>query len=289
MKLDYTNLQHTNNQHTIPRCYLENFSDDGINIYTKTKTNHVSDDVLKKELDKPKPLKKATVIDNFYTVKSGSQPMAVETIFYAYFIEATYPSLYKLLIDPERKIITEEEREQMLRFFLSLFLRTPKQFKTFFDWIPKEYEHEMEFIKEDHKAAHLAKFLPPFMEAHEFKQFRVMKIVDNYEFFTSDNPVILIGNNGEIKSHIYEEWFNHRNKLVVPIDTKHCLVMINTSSADGVDLDGYVYVNVIDRIDIDISIAQSVNIMTLGSGDKYFFGSKNFITAFFSFFKLKAQ
>lgn len=289
MKLDYDNLQHTNKQHTIPKCYLKNFSDDGINIYKKAKANYVDDDALQKELKNPIPLRHATVENNFYTVNTGSQPMAIETIFYANFIEKSYPNIYKLLIDSDRLFITEEERAEILRFFLSLHLRTPKQFKTFFNSVSAEYQDEMELIKEDHKAAHLVKLLPPFMEAHEFKQFRVMKIQENYEFLTSDNPVIIIDEKGKIKSLEYEEWFNRKNKIVVPLDTKHCLVMLNTSSSDGTDLYGKIYVNIIDRIDADVPSAQSANMLTLANADKYFFGSKAFMTGFFSVFKIKIK
>jgi hypothetical protein len=289
MKLDYTNLQHTNKQHTVPKCYLKNFSDAGTHIYTKSKTNHVNDEKLKQELKMPKSLKQVTVFDNFYTVKSGSQPMAVETIFYANYIEKPYPELYKLLIDSERKIISMDERKNLLTFFLSLHLRTPRQFNTFFNSIPSEHRHEMEVIKEDYKAAHLAKVLPHFIAAHEYKQFRVMRIKDNYKFFTSDNPVMIIDKNGNIKSLQYAEWFNRENRIVVPLDTMHCLVMLNTMSSDGIDLDGKIYVNLIDRIDVDVSRAQSVNMMTLGNADKYFFGSKDFITSFFSVFKLRIK
>ncbi len=277
---------HVNNQHTIPKCYLKNFSEDGVNIYRKHKRRD-KDETRNRELDKPISLKSATTRDNFYTVKSGRDPMLIETLVYSKEVENYYPKYYEMLVNP--KIVglpTMEDRTRLLMFLLSLHCRTPKQFDFFFKTVPAEFNHEIDQIKEDYKGAHLLYTLTNFIAAHEFKIFKVATISDTSEFITSDNPVLIVNSEGELLNHKFEEQFNSDNKIIIPLDKKNCCILTDATDKNGVSINGKLFYNKIDRITVDCSFTQNINYRMLGSADNYYFGSENYLKAYFSLFKL---
>ncbi len=273
-------------QHTTPRCYLKNFSDDGVNIYRKFK--EIDKEGRKNyELQKPTSLKSATTKPNFYTINSGRDPMLIESRVYSKEIENHYPSLYKLLIDPKiDQLSTMEDRSKLLMFFLSLHCRTPKQFRLLLETIPKEHNYEIEEIKEDYKAYHILKTLPSLIEAHQFKVIKIVKIIDSSEFITSDNPVLFIGSNSELRNHEFREQFNTSNMIIIPLDRKHCCVLFEATDKNGISLNGKLFYNKIERIEETCSFTQQVNFLMLDSADEYYFGSKNYLTGLFNLFKI---
>ena len=159
--MEYTQPQHTTKQHTTPKCYLKNFSEDRTKIFQKSKTVHIDNETVAKELNKAISIKKkATVVADFYTVKSGREPMLIETLIYDRGIENHYPRIYKLLINPEVQGFNIEERTQLLMCLLSLHCRTPKQFRLFFEFVKPMVNDpvEMEKIREDYKAVHVKRY-----------------------------------------------------------------------------------------------------------------------------------
>ncbi|UOK42141.1 MULTISPECIES: DUF4238 domain-containing protein [Flavobacterium] len=280
-------FQHKNDHHTTPRCYLKNFSDDGKFIFRKLKEkNKFGKENL--DLQKPISLKSATVNDNFYTIKKSIEPMMVETIFYDFEVENYYDNLYKKLISNDSEIIiTMEERTRLLMFFLSLHCRTPKQFDIFFKNIPKELAHEMDIIKEEYKAGHIGKTLLEFIKKHDYKIFKVAKLSDNSEFLTSDNPFLIVNSEGHLKNMEFREQFNEQNKFIIPIDTKHCLIMTNATDRNGISIEGKVFYNKIERMSVDCNFAQTINFLTVENAEKLIFGSEKYIKAFFSFIKFE--
>jgi hypothetical protein len=279
-------FQHKNDHHTTPRCYLKNFSDDKTFIYRKLKQKN---DFGKENLDLKKSisLKSATVSDNFYTVKKSPEPMMIETIFYEVEVENHYDKLYKKLISNDTEIIiTMEERTRLLMFFLSLHCRTPKQFDLFFQNIPKELEHEMDNIKEEYKTGHISKTLAEFIEKHDYKIFKVAKLSDNSEFLTCDNPFLIVDETGNLKNMDFREQFNERNRFIIPIDNKHCVIMTNANDKNGIPIRGKVFYNRIERMNVDCNFAQLINFLTIQSAEKQIFGSEKYIKAFFSYIKL---
>ncbi len=275
-----------NDQHTTPKCYLKNFSDDGKTIYRKFKKVDKYDR-NNFDLNKPTSLKSATTKDNFYTVRSGRDPMLVETLIYSREIENHYPRFYNLLTDPNIEgLATMEDRSRLLMCLLSLHCRTPKQFKTFFEQVPEKYNHELEKIKEDYKGAHLLKTLTAFIEAHQFKIIRIVKITDTSEFITSDNPVLIVSPTGELKNNEFREQFNVLNIIIIPLDKKHCCILTDATDKNGISINGKVFYNKIERIDVDCSFTQNVNYLMLRSADEYYFGSEKYMKAYFSFIKL---
>lgn len=279
-------LQHINDQHTTPRCYLKNFSDDGKNIYRKFKrVDKVDTESV--DLKKPISLKSATIKDNFYSVKNVEEPMLVETLVYSNEIENHYPKYYNILTNPNIDVLpTMEDRSRLLMCLLSLHCRTPKQFRIFFELVPDEFNYEIEIIKEDYKAVHLSKTLTTFIEAHQHKIFRVAEITDTSEFITSDNPVLIVNDKGKLLNNIFKEQFNSHNKILIPLDKKHCCILTNGTDKNGISINGIVFCNDIERIKVDCSFTQNINFLMLESADEYYFGSEKYMKAFFSLVKL---
>jgi hypothetical protein len=280
-------FQHKNDHHTTPRCYLKNFSDDGKFIFRKLKEkNKFGKENL--DLEKPISLKSATVKDNFYTIEKSNEPMMVETIFYDFEVENYYANLYKKLVDYDNEIIiTMEERTRLLMFFLSLHCRTPKQFDIFFKNIPKELEHDIELIKEEYKAGHVGKTLIEFIKKHEYKIFKVARLIDNSEFITSDNPFLIVNENGKLKNLEFREQFNDENKFIIPLDKKNCLIMTNANDKNGIPINGKVFYNKIDKMEVNAGFAISVNNLTIQCSEKYIFGSEKYLKALFKFIKFE--
>ena len=62
--------------------------------------------------------------------------------------------------------------------------------------------------------------------------------------------------------------------------------MTDATDKNGVSINGKLFYNKIDRITVDCSFTQNINYRMLGSADKYYFGSENYLKAYFSLFKL---
>ncbi len=279
-------VQHVNDQHTTPKCYLKNFSEDGSHIFRKHKKANKFDR-LNPELDKPTSLKSATVRDNFYTLKSGNEPMGVETLIYDREIENHYGNYYELLVNPQIDILPSmEARSRLLMCLLTLHCRTPKQFRLFFEMFPDKSNIEMEQINEDYKGVHLSHTLTNFIEAHQFKVIRMAKITDTSEFLSSDNPVLIINSNGELVNNNFQEQFNKDNRIVIPLDPKHCFILTNATDKNGISIEGKVFHNVIERVEVDCSFTQNINYKMLESAELYYCGREKYIKAFFNYIRL---
>lgn len=284
--MNLQNLTYTKDQHTVPRCYLKNFSDDGKFIFKKQRKVYTTDEAVEKDISKPHPLSKATVVPDFYTLRKGPAPMLVETYIYGRKVEQNYPKIYNMLIDPNIEGFDMMERVDIFTFFFTLHCRTPKQFQVFYKSVPDKYAYEMDLIKEEYKFAHLLKTVPDFIAAHQFKRIRIVKITDSSQFITSDNPVLIIGENDILKNNDYQEQFNKDNIILVPIDKKHCCIFMPCLDRNGINAEGKLFYNKIERVDVDVSFTQQVNYFMLGSAEKYYYGSEKYLSAFFSLYRL---
>jgi hypothetical protein len=284
--MTYQKLSHTTRQHTVPKCYLKNFSDDGKKIFKKLKRAHTTLEDVDKEFKNPVSLKSATVVEDIYTVKNGREPMLVETLIYAREIEQRYPKIYQQLLNSTVQGFNMEERTWILICLLSLHCRTPKQFNLFEATIPESSLYELDKIKEDYKAAHLSDVLPNVISAHQFKRIIIAKITDTSEFITSDNPVLIIGTDSELKTNIYREQFNMDNVIYIPLDKKHCCIITHALDKNGVNANGIIFYNRIERMNVGCAFAQNINWKMLQNADKCYYGSEDYMKGFFSFYTL---
>lgn len=279
-------LTHTKDQHTIPKCYLKNFSDNETHLCRKFKIAHIDDSTVENELKSFVSLKKATVEEDFYTVSGVNEPMIVETLIYSREIEVHYPRIYKLLVDPKIDRFDMEVRTRLLWFLLSLHCRTPKQFRLYETLIPSYPHSDRDKIMDDYKVIHVQDVLPAVIAAHQFKKIQILRLTDTSHFITSDNSVLIINSDSSLKNLDYKEQFNSENKIFIPLDTKHCCLLTNCFDKNGIDSYGKVFYNKIERIDVDCSISQQINYLMLSSADKYYFGSEKYMTGMFNLYKL---
>jgi len=87
-------------------------------------------------------------------------------------------------------------------------------------------------------------------------------------------------------NHKFKEQFNSANKIIVPLDKKNCCILTDATDKNGVSINGKLFYNKIDRIQVDCSFTQDVNYRMLESADKYYFGSKDYLKAYFGLVKL---
>lgn len=278
-------MQNTKDQHTVPKCYLKNFSPDGKRIFQKFKRVDSLAVLRNKELKRPISLKSATVVENFYTLADSNNDMLIESDFYANFIENEYSEVYDLLVNPKIDKFDMDQRRKLINFFISLHVRTPKQFEVFFNTVPESYKYEIEKIKEDYKLAHVKDVFRNAVIAHEFKVVHIFRLIDNSEFITSDNPVLFVNRFGALVSNYFEEQFNIDNKIFIPIDKKHCCILSEGSDVNGISFREKCFYNKVVRKDVNVDFASQVNLMMFDNAHKFLFGSEFFLTALFKLFK----
>jgi len=120
-------------QHTIPKCYLENFTDENGNLYVL--------DLEGKKIFKTKP-KKILTDNHFYTIKfpQGGGSFVVENTLEK--IESDFSSIFHNKIK-ERKPLDIEEQALISIFVAAMLLRT----KAFRENIETPFKEIEEFIK----------------------------------------------------------------------------------------------------------------------------------------------
>ena len=279
-------VQITIDQHTTPRCYLKNFSEDGTFIYRKRKETHTREESKRNsELKRPLSLNSATIEEHFYTVNSIANSMLIEKDIYANTIENEYTSIYDFLTNPSIQEFDMEQRTKMFFFFMTLHTRTPKQFELFSKQIPLDFHFEIDKIKEDYKVAHIIRIADALVKEHGFKTVSILKLTDSSEFITSDNPVLIVGLDNQLKNNEWQQHFNSDNLIFIPIERKHCCVLSEFKDKNGIPAKNRVFINRISRADVDVSFASQVNLLMLDSADKCYLGSKQFMGSFFELLK----
>ncbi len=212
--------------------------------------------------------------------------MVVESIFYSREIENYYPKYYELLINPKiSKLESLDDRSRILMCLLSLHCRTPKQFNYFFKSVPESFQNRIDLIKEDYKTSHIGNTLIDFIQTHEYKTITIVKIVDNSEFITSDNPLLILNPKGELINHKFKEQFNKENVILIPLDPKHCCILKNANDKNGISLDGKLYYNRIKRTEANCDFVWEINAKMIKSADLECFGRENYLKTFFSVYK----
>lgn len=270
----------TKHQHTVPECYLKNFSADRLKIFGKHKIPDTDPKVPRNyELKKGKYIESQTVVLNHYTLNNSPNPMEIETNIYANIIENDYPEVYKILTDNNRTSIDLLERTKIFITLLSLHCRTPKQFETLFE-LAKQHTTEEDLIKvrEDYKAAHISKTLYSFLAAHQFKTVVVVSLNDTSEFLTSDNPVLIIDKESNLKNRDFSSQFNSANQIIVTINPKTCVVFAHSP-------DPRTFFKIV-RQTKDIEYSQTLNQRQIDSADKIIYGTEKYLNAFFQLYRL---
>jgi len=282
-------MSYTKKQHTVPRSFLKNFSEDGINLYYKyvdIKDQFYSE---KSKIGKV-ALKSATTVNDFYTLKDNINPMLVEHEFYSSKIENNYNNYYNYLINDNKLIISDTEWAEICLLTFSLYCRTPKQFENYYKTYKNllinnninDINHIINLEKENYKIKHITDTLTNFTNVHQFKNLKVATIIDSSEFLIGDNPLILINENKEVKEH--QDQFDIDYSFLLPINNKKCLIFYNVYFKNKKQL---VHSKRIERIDVTCEFTRQANLHIIRNAEKYVYGTEKFLNVFFSFNILK--
>jgi len=247
-------------QHFIPRSYLNNFGtseNDKNFISAKNKNDDKIITVSTKDI---------CVEKNLYTLppKENQNKFAIEH-FYADNIDGKYPEVYKILTNKDISDIDIPTKVNIISVALSLYFRTPKflnQENILFEKLVKEAHkkskggdyiieyggesiiinpEEVEQIIKEQKEHNRIKFLSQHLESFEIfvkskiqDAINVYHIIDESEFITSDNPVIIRPyadpTDEKFDSEEYYSQdinpFDKRNTIHLPLDSKTILTIL---------------------------------------------------------------
>nr|WP_294928998.1 DUF4238 domain-containing protein [uncultured Flavobacterium sp.] len=246
-------------QHYVPRTYLKNFSNqrgDKYFIKVLPSVNCTEEAIYESSTSN------ICLQTGLYTLpgETEQQRMLIET-FYSKNYEAYYNEVYEILTNPTKKTITEAERELIISTVVTMFYRTTKwinQHNTFFNRVlenaytlAKDNGFDY-FLFEKEKVLIANKTLEQLQKEYKYESrpsqvitqleialslikwriekdnIIVIKITDDSEFITSDNPVIYSGPQGKSLAP-----FDAENVLKLPLDSKHLLLLIPHGNDDN--------------------------------------------------------
>lgn len=236
----------TRRQHYVPRCYLKRFSFDGKFVHTFL-LNQVNSKVLSREdlmkVNKDLPISNICESKDYYTLKNQFEnvnPLMYEEAFFGKYAEPKLNSTIEIFDDLAKTILSEKTKiacfqitpEQKLDLLQSAFIqyfRTPKARRPF--------EEMNTIIKNINKASKRSKgqsgedkiegidvagnhARKTYMNLPLFSAFikktqnylLLLRISENGNFFTSDNPVVIhkIGVRGKdiLQVNIFQDEFS---------------------------------------------------------------------------------
>jgi hypothetical protein len=246
-------------QHYIPRSYLKNFGVEAKKGNYLVDAYRLEDDLLLEKIS----TKSICFKKNLYTIPNAEVDRKYDLEHhYAEHVDSEFPKIYRLLVDESVKILTPEQKKQVLYVCLSLYFRTPRFLNhqnAFTDQILdrmllyadengevkftfEEERHEFNIkdidkVRQEFKERNRIKFLVQHLEKwKEFVDFKydctinVHRINDkDAPLITCDNPVSMRG----IKSTRFEGLFNPDSVITLPLDTQYYLEIFPNSIADG--------------------------------------------------------
>jgi len=274
-------------QHFIPKSYLKYFA-------AKKDGQFWVDSLLKGENEEIKtlPTTNVCVQKNLYTFpfNSPGERFALEK-FYAVEVDAVYPEVYEMLVNPNITVIGKEDKRKILNTILSLFFRTPRflNYKTgnddaIFDKIAATVNNpdqeisiglrkgeeirfkrkEIDEIRQQRKQKMKENFLiGHFGEWQDFVNYKMecgMEIIstaDDVPIITSDNPVVIMDMDGRLNT---ENVFHHDNIIEVPINRNTYLIIYPNSISENARLR-------ITRANRDRQFSAGVNLSTEKNSD----------------------
>jgi len=247
-------------QHFIPRSYLNNFAERDNDKYFIHAKRSGSENILNLST------KDICVDKNLYTIPTEDEKKKFDIEhFYADKVDGVFPEVYKLLTDKTIYSIDFESRLKVISTALSLYFRTPKflnlQNQLFEDLVSsslsssateevtvkffneeiKINRNEVEQVIKERKEHNRVKFLYQHLQSYEkFVQSKlkdnmaVYHIVDESEFITSDNPVIIRPFADPTEPNFdYQQYYSQQinpfdpsNMIHLPLDKKTILTIL---------------------------------------------------------------
>lgn len=287
-------------QHYIPRSYLKNFSEQQKNEFFI----YASPTDEKEKIIRPN-IKGICAKGNLYTIPTTDETKkyAIEH-FYGETVDGVYPEVYEILTDENITFIDFNTRLKIINTALSFFFRTPKFLNeqnqavermirdiakmsnrdtVSYNFLGEEVtfkKSEIESIINEKKENNRILFLSEHLRAYEkLVQLKLMdglcvyKLIDDSEFITSDNPVIMRPNMNPFDPKFdygilnqETDPFSPQNMIHLPLDKKHILTIMPRMDET--------LVNTIQRLDIKEFDSLMYNLDIEKSSDDWILGSK---------------
>lgn len=246
-------------QHYVPRTYLKHFSTERSGeffIKALPTTDCIEGRII--ELN----ISNICLQKDLYTLPgdTAEERMLIEK-FYSDNYEVHYNKIYEILIDPDKKTLTDEERELIISTVITMFYRTTKWINLHNEFSNRVLEQAYfmcqqtgkdYFMFEKQKISVAGKTLEQLQKENKYENrpaqiltqlqvalrliklrtirdgIYVSKLVDeNCEFITSDNPVVYSNiNSGHAAP------FDPTNILKLPLDNKHMLFLMPYSDKE---------------------------------------------------------
>lgn len=294
----------TKHNHYVPKTYMRNFSIEKEDKKGLFFINRLSKEATTEDAIKELSTTQVCMENNIYTLKGDTkvERMFIEN-FYNDNYEKHYSSIYNILTNSDRRDITPAERRLIISTVISMLFRTqkmPTAHSGFIDRVlagvfqmaqesgkdfymmdgkrvsiaGKTLEDHQKEIKKESKPEIAIIQLQVALRLIELRIKRdaimVIKLVDESEFITSDNPVIY--RNPEERTIAP---FDIDNILTLPLDTKHQLKLIPDEASNN-----------IFRFNKTGSIAQIAKLTSnhdqLVSSDKYMLGTDSGLRSYLS-------
>lgn len=226
-------------QHFVPKTYLKYFATEMTDKYFVSALFEDKEEIIDLNIDN------VALEKHLYTTEThvGEKNQKIED-FYAK-IEANYNGLYAKLNDPNIIYFTDEEKQNLIIFIVSLYLRTPinhRNIAEYYDTMIEriaplsnnkkvmvndelilDFENKpIEQIKREFKLISKFEFnLESLSELMTFSKLRydnsilIAELTENEFFITSDNPVI-VPNNKNTNDH----------NICLPINSKKIIILL---------------------------------------------------------------
>jgi len=290
-------------QHYVPRTYLKHFSkliDDKYIINALPRLENKEKKIFESNIENV-CLKK-----HIYTLPGNTpeEKMLLEK-FYSDEFESKYDDIYSILVDPNKKTITKDERDLIISTVVTMFYRTTWWLNQHKDLIKRLFENMFQvckqtgkdyFIFEKKKISIAGKTVEQLVKEYTEKN-RPMHVLTQLEvamklrkkrierdtihvskldeqeteFITSDNPVIAA--NPYQKRPIP---FDEENILKLPLDNKHILYLFPYFGKDTHKL--------INRKNISGKTAKMEKLVTnyelVSMAQRFIFGSKSALKSY---------
>jgi len=247
-------------QHFIPKSYLKYFGN-------KQGVNYLVDTLMRGPGNKIVQLTTTNICvqKNLYTfpLNSPGDRFAIEK-FYAVEVDAEYPKVYDMLINPNVTAIGRDDKRKILNTILSLFFRTPHFLNDRNDGLDdmldrliarnsnpenevtvglkggQRMKFKMKDI-EDVRASIKAKYKEEFLISHfadwqDFVNYKmtcgleVITVPIEVPLITSDNPILIMGMDGQLN---LKDIFHQDNIIEVPINRNQYVIIHPNSIAEN--------------------------------------------------------
>ncbi len=277
--------------HYIPRSYLKNFAfQKGEEYYV-----HVR---YKNEKFYDTNITNICSESYFYSNPNGGAKHNVIEHFYANEIDAFFPEITRIVTDDSITSISEEQRFRIVSATLSLYFRTPKFLNAFnahqlelleelrnyslgttenhtinffgkkIDFKQLSFESVQEQIVKENKLLFLKEHLQIFNDLLAYRlddAIGIQKLVDDSEYITCDNPVIIRNSQGNLNNI-----FDDDNIIILPINNKYKLTIFPPRELDIKNTFGRITGNIIDALTTNVDIENY--------SEKWIIGSEKSIT-----------